>query len=436
MFASVYDKDPERKVNTFLMFFYLKQYFSVDPTKYKKVGKDADRVEELFTLPNRKLPVEYRDRAQRMMSKVPAGDDPAWAQFQPTLNADRREILAKIEQQGYAHLFDLANDLYKFRQDAGNVKAQRPSLEKFWADARNDELRKEIDQFIEDLRYGDPFLVGKQVGKGRVLVCMSSANDSWNNWVTVPGLYVPFMPAVVKYLFRQAETASYECGTPLPEKMMHLDAKQYGKQLEIWKMPDPKDLKRPEGSVDNASGEKGSGSDKEQKRAEGPSENDPSYETKLGWTLLYTAPEKAAENGVYKYEFRKANDPGVYVVKRFPLAAEGAAAVIERKGMAFNIDATHEGDLRRTATEVIEKKRAETDEGPGFYLVDKNAKFTELAKKQANFSESPWFYLAMLLLLIAEQAMAVHCGHHTRATDVPASAEISMHTGRAAATAA
>ena len=47
----------------------------------------------------------------------------------------------------------------------------------------------------------------------------------------------------------------------------------------------------------------------------------------------------------------------------------------------------------------------------------------------------PTFRLITITAL-AEQAMAVHCGHHTRATELPAAAEISMHTGRVEATAA
>ena len=59
MFKPVYDDDPDHTVDSFLMFFQLEQYFSVDSLRFKKVGKNADKVQELFTLPNRKNPDQF-----------------------------------------------------------------------------------------------------------------------------------------------------------------------------------------------------------------------------------------------------------------------------------------------------------------------------------------------------------------------------------------
>jgi hypothetical protein len=437
LFAHVYEQDPERKVNRFLMFFDISQYFGVDPLRFKKIG-ESDKVEELFTLPNRKNVKEYRPRAYKLIEKLPARDDVAAREYQPTLDDHRRELLAKIQQDVYVHLFDLANDIYKLRNDAGTKDAKgsviKPALDKFWQDGKNNELRIEFDQFLEDIRYGDPFLVSRQYGKGRVVACLSSANFSWNNWAIMPQLYAPFMPAVVKYLFRQAESTSFDCGSALPEKMTHLSKTLYMNKFEVWRTPKPVEKKgAAEGS---AEGGEGSGAEASGEKHEGPDENQPDYEKKLGWTLVYQADSKQEDNGFFKYEFKKGREPGVYVVKRFPLITEGAPAMTERKAVSFNIDASAEGELKRTATDALQKNKPDSEENAGFYLVDRTAKFEELAKKQANFSESPWFYLAFLLLFIAEQAMAVHCGHHTRATDVPVAAEISMHTGRAQASAA
>ncbi len=170
MFAPVYkEEDPDKFVNKFLMFFELKQYFSVDSLRYKKVG-DADKVEELFTLPNRKGVQQYMPRANQLAGQLPTSDDPAWKEFQPTLETHRKRLLENTFGRNYKELFELANDVYRLLHEPGNpdglIKDQpkRPGLDKFWQDPRNDSLRKQFEQFMEDVRYGDPCVVARPFG--------------------------------------------------------------------------------------------------------------------------------------------------------------------------------------------------------------------------------------------------------------------------------
>ena len=57
--------------------------------------------------------------------------------------------------------------------------------------------------------------------------------------------------------------------------------------------------------------------------------------------------------------------------------------------------------------------------------------FDDYKQKQPDASESPWLYLFFIIILVVEQAMAVHLSHHTRT--VEGAPEASSSTSAAAA---
>jgi hypothetical protein len=56
---------------------------------------------------------------------------------------------------------------------------------------------------------------------------------------------------------------------------------------------------------------------------------------------------------------------------------------------------------------------------------------TALADRHSDLSESPWFYLVFLIILVVEQALAVHLSFHLKGQE-----GVPVRTPRAEATAA
>jgi hypothetical protein len=82
--------------------------------------------------------------------------------------------------------------------------------------------------------------------------------------------------------------------------------------------------------------------------------------------------------------------------------------------VAFNIDAQREGDLRRVHRDDL------TQQAPGaeVHSPDDPTWLEGLKQKQTDLSSNRWIYLIILLVLIAEQAMAVRLSYHTRPEDL------------------
>jgi hypothetical protein len=83
-------------------------------------------------------------------------------------------------------------------------------------------------------------------------------------------------------------------------------------------------------------------------------------------------------------------------------------------GVAYNVDAGSEGDLRRETTDELEKHtlKAQVHNTVDLAWID------QLKQKPSDLSSKRWLYLVILLLLIAEQAWAVRISYHTRPEDL------------------
>src|SRR5207244_3711267 len=84
---------------------------------------------------------------------------------------------------------------------------------------------------------------------------------------------------------------------------------------------------------------------------------------------------------------------------------------IAKYAHVFNIDTAHEGRLTRVNSDEIER---ETGNTPEIVLSGATAEAETLVAKSDDFSESPWLFLLFLLVLVAEQALAVHLSFHLK----------------------
>ena len=122
-------------------------------------------------------------------------------------------------------------------------------------------------------------------------------------------------------------------------------------------------------------------------------------------------PEITGDSGGNQLEFKLANTKqgGLYTFEFSQLPGD----VPEVRSYAFNVDAASESDLRRGGRDKIERKQANADSRHGKITLRVPGDDTsEFQKRAPDASESPWLYLLILLILVVEQALAVHLSFH------------------------
>src|SRR5262249_5192438 len=110
--------------------------------------------------------------------------------------------------------------------------------------------------------------------------------------------------------------------------------------------------------------------------------------------------------------------PGVYSLF-LTLKGEGKPEDrVEKRAIAFNVDATAESDLKRADRDRLLPTFSGRDSRRGkLALRSPGDTFEEYKERQPDASESPWLYLFFILILVVEQAMAVHLSHHLKGAE-------------------
>src|SRR5262249_36978298 len=104
------------------------------------------------------------------------------------------------------------------------------------------------------------------------------------------------------------------------------------------------------------------------------------------------------------FRFERTDEPGVYRFDLTPRPDTASAGKPESRAVAVNVDTNHESDLRRADSDELERF--------GRIMSPAFGSFTDSIERPSDFSESPWFYLFFLAVLVAEQALAVHLSFH------------------------
>ena len=106
--------------------------------------------------------------------------------------------------------------------------------------------------------------------------------------------------------------------------------------------------------------------------------------------------------------------------------AEGATAAPARTDQvsyAFNVDTAAEGNLQRATRDDIESA------APGAKLHSPGSGLADILKeRRSDLSESPWLFLLLLLVLIAEQAMAVRLSYHLSGAEMSTAVNLGTRT--------
>jgi hypothetical protein len=365
------------------------------PSRWNPDGRKA---ETPIVLPNAGGVEKYRGRALELAAAAHqaaeklAGKEPEMKRFVGPLEEHRRRIRDALASN---ELYRLANALDNLLSDPG-VKDEpaKPRMADLWVHPEMKALAADIKEFRDSVLYGDPLVVSKTSGKGRVVAILTTAGTSlrrgvgedaiqWNNWGAgdrvVSDLYPIFLIDLHKYLISEGQAPNRVLGE---EVSYQLDPSRYDPKFSYTFEAQPNiglesaksELKREKGNM-----------------------------TKT--------------DNLFAFALQGVREPGVYRVSHTLLGDGPEEDRQEVRAFAFNVDATAESDLKRAARERLEPEMPGGDSSKRGKLTIRapgGDSYQEFKEKQPDASESPWIYLFFIIILVVEQAMAVHLSYHMK----------------------
>ncbi len=127
----------------------------------------------------------------------------------------------------------------------------------------------------------------------------------------------------------------------------------------------------------------------------------------------------AKSDNRYNFTLKNVREPGVFRITHTLLGDGPDEDRQEVRAYAFNVDAVSESDLKRAAKERLVPERTSSDSKGGKLTLrfPGSDSYEEFKEKQPDASESPWLYLFFIIILVVEQAMAVHLSYHMKANE-------------------
>ena len=362
-----------------------------DRFEWERKWSTPGAVKELITLANlKRLDDTTSGPIDRLVKRIPV-DDPKYKKYSALL-AKHKKAIQTAAGGRIDELYKVAKAFEEMLGDRGPKPGDKDnvSLVEFWELPEMKDLKTDILGFRKDALYGSPLVLARTYGKGNVVAFLTTAGTRWSGWsggkdsgaasFTFPMLIVDLQ----KFLTRGGDAGSRLVGEPIP---FQLDAAIYRNAVKRFVQVD-------EGQFDP-------------KRI-------PADDAPVGFQV---DPEKAGklEDGKYVIAFENHRRTGVQFFQVFPL---GKDAVAEQRWFAYNVDTANESNLRRVAFEEVARNPAESKANRGKIMVFVPSEARdELREKRSDLSESPWLYLLILVILIAEQALAVHLSFHVKGSE-------------------
>jgi hypothetical protein len=365
------------KYRDFFKFLSIDRYYPVPRQRWDAA---PGRVEELVTLPNDRPVVDYQSAAQDLLDSLPV-DDPQYAKFRPALERHRRAIRDTLTGKSLHPLATALDDLLHDAGEPGN--SERPKLAELWdqPDDKIQALRGRVEKFRAMVQYGDPLVIAARFGRGRTVAFLTTAGKKWNDWAgggPASVTYPVVMLELQKYLTSLDAEENRTVGTPLEiqaessryEARVHAFFQHAGRGEEAAARPGDSVQAPPQAAGLRDLGEQ------------------------LG----------SISGSRLSFLFDKANEPGVYYFDLTPRAELGGESKKETRAYAFNLDTANESDLRRVSKDELERVGKLNTPAAG--------SIADMIDRQTDLSESAWIYLVFLVVLVAEQALAVHLSFH------------------------
>jgi hypothetical protein len=366
----------------YMTFLNIDRYFPVPRQRWKP---EEGKVEELVTLPNERPVTDYQGSAQEILDKLPV-DDPRYEKYKARLDLHKRAVRDTLTGKALHQLARALENMLRDPVDPKEKEGGVASLEEFWnlPDGDIQSLKDQVENFRKAVLYGDPLVITHHFGRGRVVAFLTTAGRKWNDWAgggPASPTYPMFMLDMQKYLTGVDVETDKLVGEEIAFE--RLGTRYENKARVFW-------YEMREGAA-----AKPAGNDQAPRADPG----------KAIGELLGSGSEPM------RFEFKQTPRPGVY---QFELTQRGDMSGEARPEMvayAINVDTGHESDLRRTSWDELVKF--------GAVHVPEQGAFTGLVDPHRDLSESPWLYLVFLVILVAEQALAVHLSFHLKAAEMP-----------------
>jgi len=379
-----------------MRFLLIDRYFQARPRFTWDPSGNA--TEEIILLANRKWNDDnqresYKERARNLLARIPF-DDPAQEKFQKTLRKHERTIKESLASDSQ---YKAGLALEVLLNDLGDPAQNISGMKEFWAQPSLRTLAREFEEFRKSILFGDPLAVSRKLGKGKVTAFLTPAGtkptvpgviDGWNEWGAGSPVSWSY-PVLIMDLQRFLSSEGSERNKIVGEELkIAFDPVRYQPRV--------------------------AGSYQLLEVSSNPGQAVATNPIRINEQPL------VQREGSLDFTFNQTSKPSSWFFDFFPnVPAEGIEAPpTEIQAFAFNVDSQVEGDLRRTSREKLEANRFASDPRAGkVSLWSPGDNYDSLKNRIPDASESPWLYLIFLIILIAEQALAVHLSFHMRGSD-------------------
>ena len=392
-------KDAEQ-FEKYFGFISIKQHWPV-----QRLGRwrDDPSVTELYCLPNDQSMATYEAEIRRIADALPI-DDPELERAKPVLTQFRDTLRrTALSSEPLSLLADQLDRLLADQRNEGDPT--EVVLREVWANPKMADLRTEVSRLRDRVKFGDPLYLSKQFGRGRVLTMLTTAGETWTDWPSEPpgnASYSPVILAMANYLAGGGTEENRLLGSPIT---WSFDATRYAPDVTA-----AFQTFTPRGDAGGA--------------VANPNQT-------LVPRIDLPAQTMTAEGGQLKLIFSETFNPGAYLFSLTslrPNLAVGGQPVEspEYRAAAVNFDTPHEGDLRRVSRDDVSVIAPGTE----LHSPDNTDWLERLKNKKSDWSETGWVFLLLLVILLAEQALAVRLSYHAVPNELDAtapSAAAAMH---------
>jgi hypothetical protein len=359
------------------------------------------KAETLVVLPNAGSIDLYKSRALEFVRQALdrttklAAREKEYVKYPSLIDSYGRKVRSALSAGELYRLSETLDDMLK--NPGVKDDREKPDMTRLWDHPDMRSLKAEISEFREQVLYGDPLVVSRQVGKGRVVAMLTSAGTAprrgvageetvqWNNWGAgekiVSQTYPVFLLDMQRYLVSEGQAPNRVLGEDLT---FSVDAARYDPKVK-WTFEAQPDV-----------GVKG--------KAE--VDRDSIVMPKEGNRLTFHLSGQSVTR------------PGVFKITRTLLGDGPEEDRQETLAFAYNVDAMAEGNLKRADRDRLLIELPPPDGKRGHLILRvPGTEWDEVKERQPDASEWPWLYLFIILILVVEQAMAVHLSHHTRTVE-------------------
>jgi hypothetical protein len=369
------------------------RYFQVPRAAWRP---EPGKVFELATLPNDQ-PIT---RFQKDIYEITRGDDTKallasddYSRYRPGIAAHFEKLERMVGPGQEEKAYVLAPALDAMIKDQGKdekTKEQHANLTEFWtsSDPKVQALYRQVMRLHDEAKYGDAFVIGANYGKGRVVATMTSSGKAWNNWgggSAASPLYPLFIWEMQNFLSGQGAGADLTVGTPVE---ISIDPKPFqekrNEQLKVtrWHLK--------------------------------PQADKPTKPTPAGESFGQPKDDRLV------FRFDRTLEPGLYITElRFKDDAPDRPPLATYSHV-YNVDTPAEGPLQRVSSGDLDRDIVRALPEGMVAILTGGLSGPDQSSRRSDLSESPWFFLFFLGILVAEQALAVHLSFHLKGdqTDV------------------